>query len=201
MRFASNAAALHCFGARVERRPPFCPVAVVVLAALTAVSCRQGVETTGADRPALLGRLAPDFALTDLSGKTVRLADFKDKVVLLDFWATWCAPCREEIPDFVELQKQYAEKGFTLLGISLDEEGAVVVKPFAQQFGINYPVVIGNTQVSTAYGGMQALPTAFLIGRDGRILEAFVGDRARPDFERAIRSALLRGRTAPKLGP
>jgi cytochrome c biogenesis protein CcmG/thiol:disulfide interchange protein DsbE len=175
-------------------------VAAVVLAVLTAVSCRQGVETPGADQPASVGRTAPDFALTDLSGKTVRLADFKDKIVLLDFWTTWCAPCREQIPDFVELQKQYAEKGFTLLGISLDEEGAAVVKPFAQQFGINYPVVIGNTQVSAAYGGMQALPTAFLIGRDGRILEAFVGDRARPDFERAIRSALLRDRTAPKQG-
>jgi peroxiredoxin len=186
-----------------ERRetPSICLAAVVVLAVLTAASCRQAVETTGADRPALVGRTAPDFALTDLSGKTVRLADFKGKVVLLDFWATWCAPCREEIPDFVELQEQYMEKGFTLLGISLDEEGAVVAKPFAQQFGINYPVVIGNTQVSAAYGGMQALPTAFLIGRDGRILEAFVGDRARSDFERAIRSALLRDRTAPKSGP
>jgi peroxiredoxin len=190
-----NEARIEC-----ERRqtPSMRLVAVVVLAALTAVCCRRAVEATGAARPALVGRTAPEFALTDLSGKTVRLADFKDKVVLLDFWATWCAPCREEIPDFVDLQKRYAEQGFSLLGISLDEEGAEVVKPFAQQFGINYPVVIGNTEVSAAYGGMQALPTAFLIGRDGRILEVFVGDRARADFERAIRSALLRDRTAPK---
>jgi len=201
MRLASNPVARQSERLCAEKRSPVCLVAVVVLAALTVVSCRQAAETTGADRPALVGRTAPDFALTDLSGKTVRLADFKGKVVLLDFWATWCAPCREEIPAFVELQKQYAEQGFTLLGISLDDEGAVVVKPFARQFGINYPVVIGNTEVSAAYGGMQALPTAFLIGRDGRILEAFVGDRARPDFERAIRSALRRDRTAPKPEP
>jgi cytochrome c biogenesis protein CcmG/thiol:disulfide interchange protein DsbE len=201
MRLASNPVARQSERLCAEKRSPVCLVAVVVLAALTVVSCRQAVEATGADRPALVGRTAPDFALTDLSGKTVRLADFKGKVVLLDFWATWCAPCREEIPDFVELQEQYAEQGFTLLGISLDEEGAEVVKPFAQQLGINYPVVIGNTEVSAAYGGMQALPTAFLIGRDGRILEAFVGDRARPDFERAIRSALRRDRTAPKPEP
>ncbi len=168
-----------------------CLVAVV-MAVLTVVSCRQRIETTEADHPALVGRTAPAFALTDLSGKTVRLADFKGKIILLDFWATWCVPCREETPQFIELQRQYAEKGFTLLGIALDEEGAVVVKPFAQQLGINYPVVIGNTQVSAAYGGIQALPTAFLIGRDGRILHAFVGDRAGADFERAIRSALLR---------
>jgi thiol-disulfide isomerase/thioredoxin len=160
------------------------------MAAWTAVSCRPGVEAA---------KTAPDFALTDLAGKTVRLADFRGKIILLDFWATWCVPCREEVPHLIELQRQYAERGFTLLGIALDEEGAAVVKPFAQQFGINYPVVIGNTRVSAAYGGMQALPTAFLIGRDGRILDTFVGDRAEADFERAIRSALLRD-AAPKQG-
>ena len=172
-------------------------LAALVIAAVTAVSCRQGVETRGEDQPGLVGRPAPDFALTDLSGNTVRLADFRGKVVLLDLWATWCGPCREEIPDFVDLQTRYAERGFTLVGIALDDEGAKVVKPFAHQVGINYPIVIGNTRVSAAYGGVQALPTAFLIGRDGRILQTFVGDRAKPDFERAIRSALLRG-AAPK---
>jgi len=199
VRLASDADAAQVVGVSAEKRPPVRLVAVV-MAVLTAASCRPGVETTGENRPASVGQAAPDFALTDLRGKTVRLADFKGKIVLLDFWATWCKPCREEIPDFVELQKQYAEKGFTLLGISLDEEGAAVVKPFAEQFGINYPVVIGNTQVTAAYGGIQALPTAFLIGRDGRILRTFVGDRARSDLERAIRSALLRDRTAPKQG-
>jgi len=197
MRLASNAVAPQFVRVSAEK-PPVCLVAVVI-AVLTAVSCRQGIETPGADQPGLVGKTAPDFALTDLSGKTVRLSDFKGKVVLLDYWATWCVPCREAIPDFVELQKQYAEEGFTLLGISLDEEGAAVVKPFAQEFGITYPVLIGNTQVSAAYGGIQALPTAFLIGRDGRILETFVGDRAKADFERAIRSALQRD-AAPKQG-
>ncbi len=196
MRIGSNAVALQFARGNAGKRLSVSLMAVV-MAVLTAVSCRQGVETPGADQSSLVGKTAPDFALTDLSGKTVRLADFKGKVILLDFWATWCAPCREEIPYFVELQKQYAEKGFTLLGASLDEEGVAVVKPFAQEFGINYPVVIATTRVSAAYGGLQALPTAFLIGRDGRILQAFVGDQARSGFERAIRLALRRDRTAP----
>jgi thiol-disulfide isomerase/thioredoxin len=199
MRLASNAVPLEFARVNSEKRPPACLMAVVI-AVLTAVSCRQGVETSRRDQPALVGKTAPDFALTDLSGKTVRLSNFKGKIVLLDFWATWCGPCRRQIPEFVELQKQYAGKGFSLLGIALDEEGAVVVKPFVRQFGINYPVVIGDTHVSAAYGGIQALPTAVLIDRDSRIIQTFVGDRAKSDYERAIRSALLRDRSAPKQG-
>jgi peroxiredoxin len=172
-----------------RKRPALC-LAALGMALLTTVSWIHGAETTGAKPAGLPGKAAPDFALPDLSGKTVRLSDFKGKVVLLDFWATWCVPCREEIPAFIQLQRQYASRGFTVLGIALDDEGAAVVKPFAQKLGVNYPLVIGNTQIAAAYGGIQAVPTAFLIGRDGMILRMFVSPRDKSAWEQTIQSAL-----------
>lgn len=157
---------------------------------LLAVPQVQGQQSSTNDSNGLKGKAAPEFQLMSLSGKNMRLADFKGKVILLDFWATWCAPCREEIPDLVQLQKQYADKGFTVLGVALDEEGATAVKPVAQKLDVNYPVLIGNTNVAAAYGGIQALPTAYLIGRDGRILKTFVGARDKSHWERVIQSAL-----------
>jgi len=152
----------------------------------------SGDAPSEAEESVWLGKAAPDFELTDLSDKTVRLSDFKGKVVLLDFWATWCAPCRMEIPDLIQLQKQYADKGFTLLGVALDDEGAAVVKPVAQKLGINYPVVIGNTKVAAVYGGIQALPTTFLVGRDGKILKTYIGARDKSEFQQDIQSALAK---------
>src|SRR5690348_13547526 len=99
-----------------------------------------GSLTQGADSKIA----APDWHLSDVDGKPVKLSDFKGKVVILDFWATWCPPCRAEIPEFVAIQKKYADKGFTVIGISLDQQGASVVKSFMNQLGMNYPVVIGN---------------------------------------------------------
>ena len=165
-------------------------VAAIGMAWLTAVSPAPGAEITGKDPAGSPGAAAPDFALTNLAGTTVRLSDFKGKIVLLDFWATWCAPCREEIPGFIQLQKQYSGRGFTVLGIALDDDGAAVVRPLAQKLGVNYPLVIGNTQVAASYGGIQAVPTAFLIGRDGRILKTFVGPRGKSEWERTIQRAL-----------
>jgi peroxiredoxin len=140
--------------------------------------------------PGAVGKTARDFSLNDLSGRRVRLSDFKGKVVLLDFWATWCAPCLREVPNFVQMQGKYKDKGFTILAVSLDEEGLAVVKPVAQRLRINYPVAIGSTQVADEYGGIQALPTVFLIGRDGTILQTFVGVADKSKYEDAIQSAL-----------
>ncbi len=165
-------------------------LAAMMIAGLTSVLCNQRPGTEGRDQPALLGKRAPEFALRDLSGKTVRLSHFKGKVLLLDFWATWCRSCQKEIPELILLQKRYADEGFTVVGVSLDEEGATVVKPFTHRFGITYPILIGNTHVAASYGGIQAVPMAFLIGRNGRILKTFVGAQKESDFERAIRSAL-----------
>jgi len=192
-----NLLAGHIISARVGKRATAI-LAAIGLVALTAVSRGHGADTSGGDQASWLGKAAPDFVLTNLSSKTVRLSDFKGKVVLLDFWATWCAPCREEIPELIQLQRQYSSKGFTVLGVALDEEGAAVVKPVAHRLDINYPVVIGTLQVAAAYGGIEALPTTFLIGRNGKILKTYVGSREKSEFQQDIASALKQARSTSK---
>ena len=118
---------------------------------------------------------APEFALKDADGKTVRLEDYKGKVVLLDFFATWCGPCKIEIPWFMEFERQNKDKGFSVLGVSMDDEGWEVVKPFLTELGVNYRVVIGNDATAQIYGGVDALPTTFLIDRNGKIAAVHIG--------------------------
>jgi thiol-disulfide isomerase/thioredoxin len=129
---------------------------------------------------------APDWNLSDVDGKPVKLSDFKGKVVILDFWATWCPPCRAEIPGFVAIQKKYADTGFTVIGVSLDKQGISVVKPFMRQLGMNYPVVIGNPQTVEDYGGITAIPTTFVIDRQGNVVAAYEGFTDQATFESVI---------------
>ncbi len=117
---------------------------------------------------------APAFTLTDINGHPLQLADYKGKVVLLDFWATWCAPCRSEIPKFVSWQKQYGSQGLQVIGISMDDD-AKPVRAFMQQFGIDYPVAVGDAKLADQYGGVLGLPVTFVIGRDGQIYHKHVG--------------------------
>jgi peroxiredoxin len=133
---------------------------------------------------------APDFTLKDSDGKTVRLSDFRGKVVLLDFWATWCGPCKIEIPWFMEFQRKNQDKGLVVLGVSMDDEGWEVVKPYLAHMKINYRVVIGNDQTAQLYGGVDALPTTFLIDREGKIAAVHVGLADRRDFENGITQLL-----------
>ena len=118
--------------------------------------------------------LAPDFTLTSLKGGELSLADYKGKVVLLNFWATWCGPCRDEVPDFVKLVESYGDQGFVIMGISMDD-GPEPVHDFYEEFKMNYPVVMGNAQVAQLYGGVFGIPISFLIGRDGRIYSQHMG--------------------------
>jgi len=118
--------------------------------------------------------LAPEFSLTDLSGQKLDLASHKGKVVLLDFWATWCKPCREEIPHFADLQNKYAAQGFQVIGISMDDSPEPVVE-FYREFKMNYPVAVGDAKLGERYGGVLGLPVTFLIGRDGRIYHRHIG--------------------------
>jgi cytochrome c biogenesis protein CcmG/thiol:disulfide interchange protein DsbE len=120
----------------------------------------------------------------------VRLSDYKGRVVLLDFWATWCGPCKIEIPWFVEMQRKNKDRGFEVLGVAMDDEGWEVVKPFASQMGINYRLVMGNDQTAQAYGGVDALPTTFLIDRTGKIAATHVGLSSKKDFENGIEELL-----------
>ena len=112
---------------------------------------------------------APAWELKDLEGKPVKLSDFKGKVVLLNFWATWCPPCREEIPDLIALQKQYAPQGLVVIGVSVDRGGSAGVQAFAKRMKINYPVVMGNEKTAAAYGDFDVIPTTFFINRQGEI--------------------------------
>src|SRR6266436_529390 len=129
---------------------------------------------------------APDWQLNDVDGKPVKLSDFKGKVVILDFWATWCPPCRAEIPGFIAIQTKYADKGFTMVGVSLDEQGPSVVKSFMHNFGMNYPVVMANQKIVLDYGGITAIPTTFVIDRQGNVVTAYQGAMDQATFESVI---------------
>ncbi len=133
---------------------------------------------------------APEFALKDGDGKTVRLSEYKGKVVLLDFWATWCGPCKIEIPWFMEFERKNKDRGFAVIGVSMDEEGWSAIKPFVTDLAINYRIVQGSDSIAQLYGGVEALPTTFLIDREGKIAATHVGLAAKQDFEDGIRQLL-----------
>lgn len=128
---------------------------------------------------------APDFSLTDLQGRSLQLTAFRGKVVLLDYWATWCAPCKIEVPHLVSLQKKYGAQGLQIIGISMDDDSATV-QTFARELAVNYPIAIGTAQLAEAYGGVLGLPVAFLIDRNGRIVKRMDGDAKLQGLESEI---------------
>src|SRR5467141_3245059 len=132
---------------------------------------------------------APDFKLTGLDGKPVTLADSHGKVILLNFWATWCGPCRAEIPDLVELQNKYKDH-LQILGLVVDDDDQDAVKEFTERFGINYPVAIATNDIRLQYGGIAALPTSFVLDAEGRIVQKHEGLRDPVLYETEIRALL-----------
>jgi cytochrome c biogenesis protein CcmG/thiol:disulfide interchange protein DsbE len=161
-----------------------------LLVAFILAACSSGVRAAEPVKPEKERRPAPDFLLKDADGKAVHLSDYKGKVVLLDFFATWCGPCKIEIPWFMEFERKNKDRGFSVLGVSMDDEGWEVVKPFLQNLSVNYRVVIGNDSTAQSYGGVDALPTTFLIDREGRIAAVHVGLAGRKDFEDGIEKLL-----------
>jgi peroxiredoxin len=113
--------------------------------------------------------LAADFELKDANGATVKLSDYRGKVVLLNFWATWCGPCGIEVPWFVEFEQKYKSRGFAVLGVSMDEDGWPAIKPYVADHKINYRVLLGSDMVAQLYGGLDSLPTTYMIDREGKI--------------------------------
>lgn len=140
--------------------------------------------------PDLLGKPAPAFTLKTIDGKTVSLSQFKGKAVLINFWATWCGPCKVEMPWLIDLQKKYAGQGFTVLGISEDDGPASNVADFASKMGVDYPVLMATDPVSHAYGGIDYLPTSYYIGRDGRVVAEIGGLISKQEIESKIQKIL-----------
>lgn len=168
--------------------------AFLLLGACAPAAKTTQAEAAGAQESAVRDtkdrKPAPDFTLKDADGRELKLSDFKGRVVLLNFWATWCGPCKFEIPWFIEFQKKYKDKGFTVIGVSMDEEGWEVVKPYLTDKAVNYPVVIGTDPVAQTYGGIDSLPSTFMIDKEGRIASAHIGLAAKKDFEDEINELL-----------
>lgn len=163
-------------------------VAVLILIiALVLVQNRSRAEGTSQAGQALP---APVWDLQGLDGKSVHSDDFKGKIVILDFWATWCQPCRAEISGFIDLQKKYQAEGLVVVGISVDQADSGTVKSFVQKEGINYPVVLADSKVVTAYGGIEAVPTTFIIDRGGRVVKQHLGFTDKEEFEKEIKALL-----------
>lgn len=133
---------------------------------------------------------APAWELTRIDGSTLSSTELAGKVVVVDFWATWCPPCRAEIPGYIAMQDALKDQDVVVLGISLDDGGPAVVRDFAERFGINYELVMGDQQVTEAFGGVRVIPTTFLIDRDGQVRHRKEGMMERADYEPLVRSLL-----------
>ncbi|WP_211204035.1 TlpA family protein disulfide reductase [Chloroherpeton thalassium] len=169
---------------------------MIATGAFTAYTMNQPESTMNGQAIALKddGKLAPNFDLETIDGKKLSLSDYKGKAVILNFWATWCPPCRAEIPDMIELQEEYGGENFTFIGVAVGDQ-LERVKRFVENSGINYPVAMGNNAITDDYGrfiegGMRGIPTTFVISTKGEILGHFVGARSKEAFEAAIKDAL-----------
>ena len=162
------------------------------------VKAEEKTTQPSADKapPGPSAKSAPSFTLQDLNGKQVSLSDFKGRVVILDFWATWCPPCVKEIPHFIALYEQYKDQGFAIVGISVDRGGISVVKSFARKYQVNYPILMTDGRVDKAYGGIPSIPTTFVIDSAGNIRQKYIGYREKAVFEADIK-ALLAEAKAP----
>ena len=156
-------------------------VFIFVLALLMLGACSQSNAIE-------IGSDAPDFSLPDINGNKVSLSAFNGKVIILDFFASWCPPCKMEIPDFIALEKAYSDKGFAMIGVAL--VSAVEARGFAGKMGINYPVLVDDGKASEIYGPIRSIPTTFIIDKNGKIVKMYIGYREKAVFESDIKELL-----------
>lgn len=163
---------------------------VLLAAAVLCVAIYKKVYPFNAPMGLASGQPAPDFVLKDLQGRPVALNQYRGKVVILNFWATWCPPCKEEIPWFIDLQKKYAGQDVQILGVSMDDarDHDEVIK-YAGKIGINYPVLFGDEGLAQRYGGVEMLPTTYYVDRAGRVVVRVLGQ---PNDRRELEDDLLR---------
>jgi peroxiredoxin len=135
-------------------------------------------------------KVAPDFELKSVDGRAAKLSDYRGKIVLLNFWATWCAPCRVEMPTLMALYDKYHAQGLEIIGVSMDDGGQERVEKYVNEMKINYPILHGNPSVADHYGGLRLLPQTVFITRDGKIVQTVIGMRSRKDFEIIIEQLL-----------
>jgi peroxiredoxin len=159
----------------------------------TEVEASSKMDTEPATSHPRAKNAAYDFTLKGTDGSYLRLSDYTGKVVLLNFWDTWCAPCRMEIPDLKELHSRYSQDGFVVIGIALGRNGEQKVRSFVQQSGINYPVVIASREMLSAYGGVASIPTTFLLDRDQTIHKRYIGLQRKATLEQEIKGLLAQG--------
>jgi peroxiredoxin len=171
-------------------------VAVAAMLAFAPYMARRARNNSGPQSNDWKGKSAPEFSLESLDGRTVRLADYRGKGVLLNFWATWCQPCKIEMPWFEELQKEYGSQGLQVVGIAMDDASKEDIAKFAKEMGVNYPILLGKESVGDAYGGVQFLPSTFFIDRDGKVVDRIFGLRSRSEIEDDIKLALGQGSVA-----
>ena len=169
-------------------------LAAALAAGLTACSQQQTEEVAG-DAPHVKDEAqrnkAPEFALKDTNGDTVHMSDYAGKVVLVNFWATWCGPCRAEMPWFAEFDHEYKDRGFAALGVSLDEEGWDAVKPYLEEHKeITYRIMLGDESTAQLYGGVESLPTSFIVDREGRIAAMHTGLVSKSTYDKEIQELL-----------
>jgi len=180
----------------VKRNPAALFFVAAVVAAMLFVgfhAARRAGGTGSSDTLDVAGKPAPDFTLESLEGKNVQLSSYKGQAVLLNFWATWCGPCKIEMPWFVELQKEYGPQGLQIVGVAMDDASKDEITKFVKEMGVNYTILLGKEAVGQDYGGVNVLPTTFFIDRDGKIVAREFGLQSRSLFVDNIKKALSQG--------
>ncbi len=168
-------------------------IAAIVAAMLFAgIRIARNSRANGSAQGQLMGNIAPDFELPALDGKNLKLSDFRGKAVLLNFWATYCGPCKVEMPWFVELQKEYGPQGFQIVGVANDDASTEEIAKFAKEMGVNYPILIGKDAVSDRYS-VSVLPTSFFLDREGKLIAREFGLQSRSVFVDHIKQAMRQG--------